>query len=421
VTRAATLARRVRRLGGDERGATLVTTALLLMVLLGFLALGLDLGVAYTARRATQNAADSAALSAAVAAANGATNAAAEARAVTATYGLTDGSGGVTVTVNAPPASGPHTGDAKAVEVIISRPAMGFFSTLFVANPPNIAARAVGLQGEAGGCMMSLDPKAPQAMLFNGTPKVNLVNCSIYDNSSDKTALLANGVVTINAWAVNVTGAILQNGTVSFNTVGGVNTGVAPTPDPYAGTPVPPTSSCTRTNEPALLSGSRSYAASGSTPFIFCGASVVISANATFGPGTYVFNGASLIINGAASVTSTKATFILTNGASLIINGANTVNLEAPNSGTYSGLAIYQDPKDLSPMTLNGSGAQTFKGAVYAPKAALTLNGTSQVTGGGCTQVIAGTMTINGDVGLEAKCAGVGVKPIGGRATALVE
>ncbi|HEV2530983.1 pilus assembly protein TadG-related protein [Phenylobacterium sp.] len=421
---ARTLGRRLRRLGGDERGATLVTTALLLMVLLGFLGLGLDLGVAYTARRSAQNAADSAALSAAVAATSGAKNIAAEAQAVAAQYGLADGVGGVTVVVNTPPTSGTHTSNDKAVEVIITRPPMGFFSTLFVAHPQNIAARAVGVAGQAGGCLMTLDPKMAQAQLYNGVPTVNLVNCSIYDNSSDPNAMLANGGVTINAWSVNVTGGILKNGTVTFNTVDGVHTGVAATPDPYQGTPVPTGASCTRTNEPVINSGtSRSFAASGSTPFVFCGSGLTLNGNATatFGPGVYVFNGGTFLINGGDTVTSTKAVFILTNGASLIINGNSNINFEAPNSGTYSGLAVFQDPKDTNAIILNGGSTQTFKGAVYAPTAAMTLNGTTQVTNGGCTQLIAASMIINGGVNLAANCAGVGVKPIGGQAPGLVE
>jgi hypothetical protein len=298
---------------------------------------------------------------------------------------------------------------------------MGFFSSLFVASPNTIAARAVGLPGQSGGCMVTLDPKAAQAMLFNGVPKVNLVNCSIYDNSSDRNALLANGGVSINAWSVNVTGGLLQNGTVTFNTVNGVHTGATPVLDPYAGTPIPTLSSCTRTNEPAINSGSRSYAASGSTPFIFCGGLIVNGGSVAFAPGTYVFNGGSFIINGGVTATSTKAAFVLTNGASLVINGTANVNFEAPSSGTYSGLAIFQDPKDTNGLILNGGTTQTFKGAVYAPKAPLTLNGNSQVVNGGCTQLITATMIINGDVKLEANCGGVGVKPIGGRSTALVE
>src|SRR4030095_10788169 len=46
----------------DEKGATLVFVAIVMLVLLGFAALAIDAGVLYTARAQCQNAADSGAL-----------------------------------------------------------------------------------------------------------------------------------------------------------------------------------------------------------------------------------------------------------------------------------------------------------------------------------------------------------------------
>jgi len=53
------------RVIGEERGAALILTALVLMVLVGVVGLALDGGAAYNSRRGTQNAADNAALAAA--------------------------------------------------------------------------------------------------------------------------------------------------------------------------------------------------------------------------------------------------------------------------------------------------------------------------------------------------------------------
>ena len=82
----------------------------------------------------------------------------ATAKAVAAQYGQTDGSGGVTVTVNQPPASGSHMATAGAVEVIVKRTETPFFASFFV-NSAAVASRAVAVAGSGGGkyCVLALD------------------------------------------------------------------------------------------------------------------------------------------------------------------------------------------------------------------------------------------------------------------------
>jgi hypothetical protein len=421
VIRAGAPWRQLRRLCRDETGATLATTAMLLVVLLGFVGLGLDLGVAYTARRQAQNAADSAALSAATAAAAGGTDLVVQAQAVAAQYGLSDGVGGVSVQVNNPPLAGLHAGDASAVEVIISRPGMGFFSTLFQPTPASIGARAVATNGvgAGSGCLVALDPKASQAVLFNGIPTVNLINCTLYDNSADRNALLANGEVTVTAFGVDVVGGILKNGTVTLDA--NVQTGVSAVADPYAGVDVPAYSGCNKTGE-VVNAGRQTYNASGSTPYVFCGGILVNAGSAAFGPGVYIINGGSFTLNGSTSATATGATFILTNGASLVFNAAANVNFSAPTSGLTAGLVIFADRKSTGgPVTINAGATQVYTGAIYTPNRQLILNGGTTIANSRCTQIIADTLTVNGDIALQTNCAGTGVRPVGSSAPKLVE
>src|SRR5688572_23827074 len=83
--------------------------------------LAVDGGQLYVARRTMQEAADAAAYAGGVVLYQGGTVAeAASAAALDATRnGFTDGVSGATVTVNAPPASGPSAGNNRYVEVII--------------------------------------------------------------------------------------------------------------------------------------------------------------------------------------------------------------------------------------------------------------------------------------------------------------
>ena len=279
-----------------------------------------------------------------MASAGDATDLVAEARAVAIQYGLTDAAGGVSVTVNNPPVTGAHAGDTTSVEVIINRPGMGFFSTLFQPKASAIVGRAVATNGQGAGgtgCLVALNPTAAQAVLFNGGETVNLQNCSLDDNSSDKNALLLNGGVTINASGVNVVGGILKNGTVTLNAK--VQTGVTPATDPYAQQQMPSYSGCNQTN--ALVNGGTppAFHASGSTPYVFCNGLIVNSGTVSFDPGIDVINGGSLTVN-AGSLTATNATFILTNGANLNFNSASNVTMTAPLPGTpTAGLVIWME------------------------------------------------------------------------------
>src|SRR6185369_5317861 len=92
-------------------------------VVTAFAGLALDAGYMYFHKRRMQTAADAGAYGAALELLRGNTGTTtAAARNDTALNGFTNGSNGVTVTVNSPPASGSKTGNADFVEVIITHP-----------------------------------------------------------------------------------------------------------------------------------------------------------------------------------------------------------------------------------------------------------------------------------------------------------
>ncbi len=108
----------------DESGQTLIMFALGLAVLLGMAAMTIDVGLAYVARRDMQNAADAAALAGADVLLEGQSSvlAANAARDIALQNGYANAATDVTVTINIPPTSGPHSGDSDFVEVIIEHP-----------------------------------------------------------------------------------------------------------------------------------------------------------------------------------------------------------------------------------------------------------------------------------------------------------
>jgi hypothetical protein len=426
-----------RRLAADRRGATAITTALLLTVALGFVGFGIDFGMGYTSRRTAQAAADSAAFTGAVAQFAGASDAAAQAQAVAGTYGIQNGSGRVKVTVNTPPATGSHMADPHAVEVVISRPGTQFFGGLVGQARGVIQARAVatvepGRDGD--GCVVTFDPTDMQTLLVNGNPNINLDGCSIYDNSASAQAFAMNGSATINAKSANVVGGFFKNGNAKLNAP--LTTGARPLDDPYGpkgtDTHVPDYSGCNQTNAVVNGNTTKTYAPANQQRYVFCnGLTINGGATVTFQPGTYVIDGGSLIINGNTTVRGSGVTFVLTNHtgsniATVTINGGADVQLSAPapNSGEpLSGMVFYQDRRAANSGTdiFNGGAKQIFNGALYFPTQRLLFNGGTNLVNGGCTQLLGYQITFNGDTRLATHCDGVGVANIGGFTTVLVE
>lgn len=149
--------RRVRSLLGGERGQGLILAALAMLVILGFAAIVLDVGLAYVERRQLQNATDAAALAAAQDLLKEESEATAIATAVDymERHGFSEPDAGIEV--NIPPLNGSHAGESGYVEVAASSEAPMVFLGLFRDDPYTVQARAVA-EGRAAG---DGDPDSP--------------------------------------------------------------------------------------------------------------------------------------------------------------------------------------------------------------------------------------------------------------------
>lgn len=413
--------RLLRRFGRDESGSYLVITGLMMPVLVGTVALGTESGLWFLRHRTIQNAADSAAISAATAYyVDGNTSGLTiQGRAVAAGYGFVNDSNGVVVTVNQPPASGPHISTPRAVEVVIQEPQARLLSALWSSDPVNISARAVAVGNGGKGCVISLDPTAGGATTVQGTSQVVLTGCTLYDNSISTSALTVGGSGTVSALSVSVVGGI--SGQSSISTTEGVATGQAPISDPYADTDFPSFSGCSQNNFTAKTAVTIN-------PGVYCGGlSLNAGANVTLNPGIYYLNQGSLSVNGGATLTGTGVTFVFTssnghNYASATINGGANINLTAPTTGPTAGIVMFGDRGMTvdTPFKLNGGSSEVFQGAIYIPRGAVSFSGGAG-SNNGCLQLVANTITFVGDASFAVNCQGSGTKPIGSALAQLVE
>ena len=134
-----------------ERGAVAIQMGILLTVLIGMAALGTEIPFVLYKHRQLQSAADAAAFGSAVALSRGyPSNPTVEGQGIAAALGFGNNVNGITVTINNPPATGDHAGNATAVEAIVAQPQTLTLVGLFISNPFRLSARAVALAGSGG-------------------------------------------------------------------------------------------------------------------------------------------------------------------------------------------------------------------------------------------------------------------------------
>jgi hypothetical protein len=364
-----------------QRGAMAVMTALLLPMLLGFMALALDVGYVLLQRNRMQVAADAAALLAAGARQHGQDINSAQALALTATQanGFTQGVDQTLVSVAIPPGgTGSFANDTQYVRVTVTQPVHAWLAWIFGITRTTTAASAVG--GPAGSsqpCLLSLASAASGALIIQGNSVVTANSCGIFVNSSSNTAMQVSGNVTVTANPIQVVGNYTAIGNV---TISPVSTGAAASANPFTSLAVPLFTGCTFTNYTRTGNGSLVLA-----PGTYCGGISITGNHAVqFSAGTYVLYGGGMQFSGnIAPIAGSGVTFFNSgNGSSypysaLNVAGNISLNLSAPSSGPYAGLLFMQDPLNTLAANIVGNSGAVLAGNLYFPQSNLTLTGNS--------------------------------------------
>ncbi len=446
------LSKLASRLAADQRGVTAAITGLALTLTLGFAGTAIDVAAWLNSKRGLQAAADQAAYSAAGGAGTtGCPNNAAttQATAIAAARGYVNGQNGANVDVSCNAGNSTFTVQISQVQPL-------WFTRLFLSSPPTASARATAqLAGtESDLCILALDGtnfyegvigNDASAFWLNGNTTVN-VQCGVAVDSSNVAALSTGGSSSLTATSIYLVGD--HQGSPS----GSSTMATSPTPnkilknqrpvaDPYAGRLIPPYT-CGSYSMTNFTTGTLTQSSSspGASPHTFCGGlSLGVSGGSattvTVQPGVYIIAGGSLTFNSKSTVIANGVTFVLTGDnvhgyATITVNGGpqSALQLTAPSSGAYGGLAFFQDRNAPSPSTsggtsscgggnsqnqLAGGSTQLITGAVYFPSQSICWGGGSSTSGAGkCTQLISYSMSFTGNSTIRADCAGTGISSI---------
>jgi hypothetical protein len=390
----------------SEGGQALVLVALSMAVLMGFMALAIDVGLLFRSRRNLQIAADSAATATALNYLYYGNLTSAKAAGVAAAA-----ANGVTITasdIHSPPLSGPSTGTtAGAYFEVIPQQAVGtnFMGVTTHSGTFTVMARAVaGTPLASTACVYISDPTDPDVLHIQGSASITATGCGIYVNSNATSpdAVQTNGNPHVTAAYIDIVGGYSFSGH-SINPT----TGVPPMSDPLGTLAGPsPGTDCTTGPGGNTVTATTINATSGpllpSLNHITCFSNAV-----TFAAGTTVPGGVIYVFENGLNIGGTMTLGSATSGVTLDIQGGtfqqanSNLSIFAPTTGgltgtgPYNGVALMQPSGNANPLQIQfGSGNETLDGMIYAPSAAVTL----QDGGGGvvATGIVAKTMSLSG-------------------------
>ncbi|HEX2554932.1 MAG TPA: TadE/TadG family type IV pilus assembly protein [Microvirga sp.] len=392
----------------DRRGNVAIATALALPVLVGGVGLGIEVGYWYYRQQAMQNAADSAAVAAATAAG---TSYDEEARGVSARYGLTHGQSEVTVdTVNGVtcPEAPPDVVYSECYRVTVTSlvplflsPVVGYGGTATVTQGGKTEARtrlvatAVAARSNTARtyCIVALGQADVTVDLdFNGAPKADLKDCGLMSNEG---MVCSGNAQKVADYADSPTGDSSPCGQQAHS---------MPSPkivDPYAALaanipdhtcPSPPYSVNTLT---AVPSGD---------VVNYCGTLKIGADLDITTPKTIVIRNGNLDLNNHTLKGSALTIIFSGTDSSLwshVIEGKGTLDIKAPTSGTWKGVALYQDPSLTQNVNFTAAGSNqtvSVQGLFYFPKAEVTLSGAvnKDVSPAPCFMMMVGSLRVNG-------------------------
>lgn len=295
------------------------------------------------------------------------------------------------------------------------------FSSIFMSAAPIITATSTAGSVTAGGnpCMLALNSSGT-AINNSGNTTVNAPTCIFYSDSASSNSAGAGGSSSVTAKMIAAVGGIASSNNWHVNSYLPYSPSL---PDPFAppsATAVTPDSTdmhCTtaaadkNTNWAAMkAAGTNCFSSMSTNP------SDTINVPNDFGP-IYI-NGGNVDLKGDFSCTG--CAIVLTNSSNLpnatigtfSSNAQATNNISSPTSGTYKGIAVYQDRRATGNIDkINGGSGNVISGVVYFPKDTLWLNGTGSAVSL-CSMFVANNLVFNGNgsIGIssatDAPCSG---------------
>ncbi len=218
------------------------------------------------------------------------------------------------------------------------------------------------------GCMWAMST-TQTGFRFNSNNTVIAPDCEFHSHSPLNESVTWNHNNRVELKQLNATGRIKANGPWQpwFNELAGAKVAA----DPFeTGLPQPVGRPC----------DFNSFYHNGSltmNPGVYCGATKInaFGAEVRMKPGLYVFKDSDFKLNDANLVATGGVTLFFENGDRLVMNDGSSLRLEAPASGPYAGLAIYERYGSTeSHYPFDARNGLSIQGLVYLPSKQVVFN-----------------------------------------------
>ena len=363
----------------QESGQVLVLATFSMIALLGIMALTLDASFMYEKRNRLHAAADAAAKSAAIeilrnpSVSQTSLETFADHSVTANGFGPSRQGGTTVVVVNRPPTSGPFAGDSTYVEAVVSELTSTFFAKILGLFDMTPTASAVAGAGNPSACMIINED------LTIGNSNLQMNGCGVGVGGNLSGTNPNSRITGTPTPTVAVTGTC----TGTCGAMGSLTTGVPAPNDPLAGLPIPtmPLGGCTAGVAATLNEG--------------CYTSIAASVT-TLNPGLYYVTGPVNIDN----LTGNQVIIFLAAGASVTAANNKALNLTARTSGTYVGIAIFQDPSNTTNWNTGNNFLLNVTGAIYMPGTDVDFPNALTFAATSCTLFIAKSLSIRNGNGI---------------------
>jgi hypothetical protein len=256
-------------------------------------------------------------------------------------------------------------------------------------------------------CLLALNPSNSQSLMLKGTADIKAKGCSVQVNSTSNTALYENGTTTVTASKISVKGGYVGSG---YTPIPYVN--VDPFPDPLLAKTFTNADSyyahALAAAKPIYSSNAQDSWPAGTNvvePGIYKGGWQV-GQNVTLNlkPGIYFIKDGALEIKPGGVVNGTGVTFVLygSSKAYIDVQAGGNLNIKAPATGDFAGIAIAQHPSTIPTVAKNnsiiGGGTVEMCGIIYFPKQTLMITGNGSISmNSDLFSVVADTIYVEGN------------------------
>lgn len=374
----------------SEKGQAIIIIIFAIVGLIGMSALAIDGTSAYADSRRAETAASAAALTAALTRIEGGDWRAA-ALSIAATNGYNNDGETNMVELNTPPLSGPYTGNAEYIEVIITSRLQTYFANVigipYITNVATAVSQSKpAVLGEMfpGYALVSLAPRSEcevisgrrrPAFWIHAEATINLEGGGLFVNSNNPNCAF----ISFGSGSVRV-----RDNSSRITVVGGADIQkpqlITPFPiqtsAPYIPYPPPyqlPKIGCGTTD--AVVDEIAGIMTPGNWGEDIFPPENVTSLNA----GVYCIGG-DIVVEDGETLIGNNVVLVVDGGIDISNNAY--VQLSAPTGGKYKGLLIYMDIENKSIVNLSGTGDSSYRGTILAPAADIRINGLSSFEGG---------------------------------------